>query len=361
MGGKAKAPDYGPMAQASRESAEIMAGLGRDQLNEARRQYDLAFPFVQQVANGQLDIMKQNAAQGKDYYDYMQRTFRPVEEQMVRDARSFNTEGKREELAGQAAADVGLAFQTTRGSNERAMASMGVNPNSGRFAGQQGASQLGLAATKAQAMTGTRRQAEALGYAKMADAVGMGRGLPGASAGAYQVATGAGSQAANNFQQPGMNYMQGMGQGAGFIGQGQQMYQQGLGQILDSKTSIYNNSSDPWAMAAGLGMAWLSSKKLKTREGGVDAEAVSRQVADVPVDRWRYKPGVADGGDREHIGPYAEDMAKLGAGTPDGRAIDVISALGLNMAAAKGLSQRVDKLERRAGGKPAARGSERHA
>ena len=69
----------------------------------------------------------------------------------------------------------------------------------------------------------------------------------------------------------------------------------------------------------------------------------------LPVDRWRYKPGQGDGGQAPHIGPYAEDMTALGAGTPDGRAIDVISALGLNTAAAKGLGRRVSKLERQAG------------
>jgi hypothetical protein len=349
VGNKAKAPNYNSLADASKESAQIMAGLGRQQLDEAKRQYDLAFPFVQQIAQGQNDIMQQTAAQGQDYFDYMKSSFRPVEQKMVQDALDYNTEAKREELAQQAAADAGLAFQNTQAANERAMASMGVNPNSGRFAGQRRASELGLAAQRANAMSKTRTQAEGLGYARLADVVGMGRGLPGASQGAYQVATGAGSNAAQNFQSPGQNYMAGMGQGAGTIGQGRQMYQSGLGAALDGQASIYNNQSNPLATIAGLGLGFLSSKKAKTKEGGVDAEAVSRAMEQLPVDRWRYKPGQGDGGQAPHIGPYAEDMTALGAGTPDGRAIDVISALGLNTAAAKGLGRRVSKLERQAG------------
>jgi len=346
MGGKAKAPDYSSLANASKEAAQIMAGLGEKQLAESQRQYDLAFPFVQNIANTQANIQQQTADQGQDYFNYMKRTFRPVEERMVSDALAFNTQAKREELAQQAAADFGLAQQQAQASNERAMAAMGVNPNSGRFSGQQRASALQQAAGRANAMTGTRQQAEALGYARLADAVGMGRGLPGASAGAYQVATGAGNSAANVFQQPGQNLMAGMGQGAQTIGSGQSMYLGGLGTALNAQAQVYANQSDPFAtiLGAGLGAfgAFKSSKQAKTKEGAVDAQAVSRQVEGMPIDQWRYKPGEGDGG--RHIGPYAEDMAKLGAS--DGRAIDVISALGLNLAAAKGLGQRLSKLER---------------
>ena len=62
---------------------------------------------------------------------------------------------------------------------------MGVNPNSGRFAGMQNATGLQQAAMRANAMTGTRQQAEQMGYARQLDAAGLGRGLAGASLGAY--------------------------------------------------------------------------------------------------------------------------------------------------------------------------------
>jgi hypothetical protein len=128
------------------------------------------------------------------------------------------------------------------------------------------------------------------------------------------------------------------------------MYLGGLGNALNGQMSLYsqqqnNNNAQmgQWMQLAGAGLGMFSSKKLKTKTGNVDADAVSRDVANIPVDRWQYKRGVADEG--EHIGPYAEDMAKRGAATPDGKAIDVISALGLNLAAVKGLSQRLNKLE----------------
>jgi len=325
-----------------------MSQLGQRQLDFSKQQYQDMLPILQEIANDQRQMMKEQMDQARDYYDYSKNTFRPLEEQMVEDARSYNTEAKREELAQQAAADAGQAFEQMKAANARSMASMGVNPNSGRYAGVNAASNLGLASMKANAMTGTRRQAEQLGWAKRLDATGLGRNLAGASSAAYGGALNAGNAAGNNMQQPGSNYLAGMNQGANLIGQGRQLYQGGLGAALNGQANMYNNAmsqGNPWMTLLGAGLgAFMSTKKGKVKTGTVNADKLSRSMANIPVDRWRYKPGVGDGG--EHIGPYAEDMAKRGAATPDGKMIDVVSALGVNTAAIKGLSQRLAKVER---------------
>ena len=351
MGGKAKAPDYSSLAAASKEAAQIMGQLGQDQLAFNKEQYQAALPFVQDIAKVQADAQRQQMTQAQDYYNYYTQNVRPEMLAQLEKAKAYNTEAKREELAQQAAADTGQAFQQTQAANERAMASMGVNPNSGRFAGMQRGSQLALAAQRANAMTGTRQQAEAMGHARMMDAMGLNTGMPGLSQAAYGGATGAGSQAAGVFQQPWMNAMQGMGQGASTIGSGQQMYLGGLGNALSGQASMYNNQSNPWMQLGGavLGGFLASSKDYKTAKRPVDAEGLSQAMADLPVDVWRYKQGIADGGAREHVGAYAEDMAKLGAASPDGKAIDIVSALGVNTAAIKGLSQRMARVERAEG------------
>lgn len=350
MGGKSqpKAPDYTALADASAESAAIMAGLGQKQLDANEKQFQAMLPFMQGISEDQRAMMKQQMEQAKGYYDYSQKTFRPIEEKMAADALGFNTDAKREELAQQAAADAGQAFATTQAANERGMASMGVNPNSGRFAGQQRASELGLAAVKANAMTGTRRQAEQLGWARQLDATGLGRGLAGASSGAYAGAVGAGNAAGANAQSPYSNYQSGMAAGVGTMGNAQNMYLSGLNNSLAGQSSIYQSQMsrpDPTMQLLGMaGGLMMSSKDYKTDKRPVDAQEVSRKVEGIPVDRWKYKPEVVDD-DAKHTGPYAEDMQKLGAATPDGKAIDVISALGLNLAAIKGLGQRISKLE----------------
>ncbi|HWQ39164.1 MAG TPA: hypothetical protein VNM24_11260, partial [Burkholderiales bacterium] len=45
-----------------------------------------------------------------------------------------------------------------------------------------------------------------------------------------------------------------------------------------------------------------------------------------------------------HVGPYAEDFAKR-FGVGDGKTISVIDAVGVTLAAVKGVAKKVDRLE----------------
>jgi len=109
-------------------------------------------------------------------------------------------------------------------------------------------------------MTGTRQQAQQMGYARKLDVAGLGRGLPGASTAAYGGATGAGNAAANSFMAPGNQFTQGFGSGANMVGQGLQMQNQGLGQIVNAQGQAYGASmsaGDPFAQIIGTGIgAW---------------------------------------------------------------------------------------------------------
>lgn len=237
-------PDYTPVAEASAEAARIQADLGREQLDFAREQYDRSAPILEGIANQQMAAQSEQMDQARDYYNYQRDTYRPLEQSIVADAQRFNTEAYRDQLAGQAAADAGRAFGISQQQNQRAMASMGVNPNSGRFAAQQNASGLQQAAMRANAMTGARNQATQMGYARQLDAAGLGRGLAGASAAAYGGASSAGSMAGQNAQSAGQNYMGNMAIGSGTIAAGQNMQIQGLSNVLNNQTSSYINTQD---------------------------------------------------------------------------------------------------------------------
>jgi hypothetical protein len=91
----------------------------------------------------------------------------------------------------------------------------------------------------------------------------------------------------------------------------------------------------------------LSTKTAKVKRGNVPTHAAMKAIRHAPVDEWQYKKGQGDGG--RHIGPYAEDMQKHAGNTvaPGGKAIDVISTLGLHHAAMQNLDQRLDKMESR--------------
>jgi hypothetical protein len=223
-----------------------MEALGREQLAFSKQQYAEMMPLARQVYGQQMDAQRQQMQQAQDYYDYQQKTFRPVEQGLVRDAERFSTEGYREQLAGQAAAAAGRAFGVQQEMGQRAMAARGVNPNSGAAMALQAQGNLGLAAQRANAMTGARTQAEQLGFARRMDVTGLGRGLAGASTAAYQGANTAGSSSMNTAMAPGGQYMQGLQQAGGT-----------MGSVLNSQTSAYNAGmaqADPFATIVGTGL-----------------------------------------------------------------------------------------------------------
>jgi hypothetical protein len=217
-----------------------MEALGREQLAFSRRQYAEMMPLARQVYGQQMDAQRQQMEQAQNYFDYQQQTFRPVEQGLVRDAERFNTEAYREQLAGQAAAAAGRAFGVQQGMGQRAMAARGVNPNSGAAMAMQAQGNLGLAAQRANAMTGARTQAEQLGFARRMDVTGLGRNLAGASTAAYGGATSAGTAGMNTAMAPGGQRMQGMQQAG-----------QTMGNVLSSQTSAYNSAMQNQGLDVG--------------------------------------------------------------------------------------------------------------
>lgn len=240
MGGKSsRAPDYSELAAVSREAVNVARDLGQQQIDFSREQYEYLRPILTEVAEGQIAAQQQQLAQAQDYYDYQTSTFRPLEQGLVKQAQDFNTESYRERMAGEAAAAAGRAFTNIQQSAARADRARGLNPNSAASRALREQSTVAQAASRSQQMTNARERAEQLGYARQLDAAGLGRGLAGASAAAYQGSVGAGSAGAGTYQIPGATYMQGLGQGAGTMMQGYGLGIQGFGNILNSQTSVY--------------------------------------------------------------------------------------------------------------------------
>jgi hypothetical protein len=312
MGGKSQpAPDYSGME-----------ALGREQLQFARDQYADIKPLAQQVYGQQMDAQRQQMNQAQNYFDYQQQTFRPVEQGLVRDAERFSTEGYREQMAGQAAAAAGRAFGVQQEMGQRAMASRGVNPNSGAGMALQAQGNLGLAAQRANAMTGARTQAEQLGFARRLDVTGLGRGLAGASTAAYQGATGAGSAGITTAMAPGNQYQQGMA-GAG----------QTYGNILTNQTSQFNTGLKAEGevmgalVGAGTTAAFRSDRRLKE-----NIELVGRDERTMlPLYEFEY----INGSGRRFLGVMADDVEQkfpdMVFDMPDGYKAVNYAGLGIEM------------------------------
>jgi hypothetical protein len=309
MGGKSiDAPDYGPLAQASKESAQIMAGLGREQLDFSRQQYDEMAPLARRAADQQFAAQAEQMGMAREDRERYLSTFVPVEQGLVRRAQEFDTGAYREQLASQAAADAARAFGSTQAQTARGMSRMGVAPGSGAFGAQMNQNALAGASMRAGAMTGSRLQSEGEGMNRLYNAAALGRGLPGQTLGAYGSSVGAGSAGLQTSMAPGGQYMQGMGQGANTIGSGLQMQQSGLTSILGNQANLYGQRVGAeygmvgTAVGLGAGLA-ISDRRLKE-----NIELVGRDERTMlPLYEFEYKGG--DG--RRFLGVMADDVEKV--------------------------------------------------
>ena len=293
-GDSAPAPDYTPMAAASKEAAEIGAALGREQLTESRRQYDRNMEVAAPVIAAQLGLMNQTREQGDDYYNYMREVFRPLERRMVAKADYEGSDIRLEEAAAQAAADARRG--QTQQANMMARQGLRYGYSPARMAAMAGQMAGTNAAQVAGATTGARNNQRNVGWARQMDAAGLGRNLPGASQGAYGLALNSGNSAVANSMQPGGQLLSGMAMGAGTTMQGRGLQLQGLGNIMNSQTSVYNNSQQDSGglggiLGAGLG-AWgkmgfpgISDRRLKE-----DIVLVGKDArTGLNLYEWRYK------------------------------------------------------------------------
>lgn len=260
-GGDAPDPNPGMLASAdaAREIAAVQKKTADEMLAFYKTQYEDIKPILEEVTKTDMAIQKANAARADEYAAYERETFRPLEQRLVKDAEEYSTEGKREALATQAAADVNTAFTNTRAQEGRALSRMGVNPNSTRFAALNNQLSLGQAATAAGAMNKTRTDAEQLGFARRMDAAGLGRGLAGNASTAYGVSLNAGegvrtnSTAAGNFMGGGYGAaQQGYSSAANSYGTAGNIY----GQEFQGRMQGYQaNQAAQGAMMQGLGSA----------------------------------------------------------------------------------------------------------
>ena len=232
------APDYSQLAAASEKAAQIGADLGREQLAESKRQYEINRATAEPVVAQQLALMKQSEQQGTDYYKYMTDTYRPLERSIVEQATAEGSPQRMEEQAAQAAADARRGQVQQANMVARQGLRYGYSP--AKMAAMQASLAGANSSAVAGAMTGARNQQRNLGYARQLDAAGLGRNLPNAAAGAYGLTLNAGNSAVSNTMAPGNALLTGMAQGAGFqqTGIGQKMG--GLGNILSAQGS-YNN------------------------------------------------------------------------------------------------------------------------
>lgn len=257
---KPKVPDpSGAIKETADAQKEIAAGqleLQKEQFEFNKQNYKEMMPFIKGIYESQAAIATANDERAQEFHDYWQTTFKPLEQKIVQQAQDYNTENRRELMAQKAQGDIGTAYQGLRGQLQRSLGKYGINPSSDRFATLNAGLMRDEALQKAGAMTNARDRAEALGQARMVEAAGLGRNLPGAASGAYQVAIGAGNAAVDNSQVPGQMMNAGYGQARAGLGAASSTYNQaltGYGMDWNQRVGQYNMKNERMGDILGFG------------------------------------------------------------------------------------------------------------
>lgn len=262
-------------------------------------------------------------------------TFQPLQDQYIAEAKAYDTPGRRAAAASAAVADVKQQAAAARQAQDRQLQASGVAPGSGRSVAETTRAGNAEALASAGAANSARKQVEATGDAMLGNAINMGQGLAVNPATSMGLSNGAMTSGAGGA-------MQGYGQQASILGN---QYSQQMAGYNAGQASLGALGGALGTVAGAFLMSSKDVKKNKTRVTGIlDA------LESMPVEKWDYEEGVADGG--THIGPYAEDF-QAATGLGDGRTIGVIDALGLTMGAIQELSAKVKAMQGQQQGAPA--------
>lgn len=343
-------------AEVAKEALDFYKGIYASDLKPAQeRQAALA----DRLTNDYLDTSSQQKQFAQDQKAYYESTFKPVEQQMVRDAMDYDSDANIKKVSGEAAANVNQQFSNAIGQRARLASRYGLSSSTfaNQAAGDSRAQALAAAGAKTGAATQTRDKAIAL----RSGASNFGRNMPNTASNYF---SGANASNAAGFG-TGQAAMQNIGQNAAIMGQGFGTAIQGnqsAGGLYGQEAQLQNQanaSSNSWMGALG-GVAgqFAGSKAGSTMIAGflsdVNAKKDIKPVSDeealaavkaTPISRWTYKGGMGDGG--RHIGPMAQDVNRtMGEeAAPGGTSLDPITMNGINMAATSALARKVERLE----------------
>jgi hypothetical protein len=258
-GGSAPAPDpmIGVAAMGNVDLGNKWLQFAKDQFAEGNKRQEVTDALTGKVINQQLDAATEAQKWAEEDRARTKDTFQPLEDQFIQQAKDYGSEAKQAEAAATAKADAATAAAGQQAASQRTMASMGVNPASGRFAGITRANDTALALGTAGAQNAARIATRDKGLALTADAINIGKGLPSSTASSMGLGLNAGNSAVGNNQSANNNFYQnGSVMAQGFAGNMQG--NSSAGSILNN---LYGNQISAWGAqqqanatsAAGLG------------------------------------------------------------------------------------------------------------
>jgi hypothetical protein len=280
MGSKSKPPpppDYGPIAAASREAAQMSYALGKEQLAWAKEQYandsDITGRVVDSFLKSQ-EINQETAQKDRARYEQI---FQPLEDSLAADAASYSSPERRDLEMGRAQAGVAQQFDAQRANALRQLEGYGIDPTSTRYAALDLGYRAQQAATAAAAGNQAGQQVDAMGRALRSEAINVGRGYPGQIAGQYGTSLAAGAQGVNSTLAQTASGANTMGTNAQYMGLGNQSlgtWGNTLNMGYQNQLAAYNaeqNSSSGWGSALGLAGSLLTAPLKGTMLGMLES------------------------------------------------------------------------------------------
>lgn len=211
-------PNIGIAAKQNADIAQQQLDVAKQQLAWEKDRASVQDPLVQKIVDQQISQGDANAARSDEQWNTYKNLFAPVESRMVSDANNFDSQERKDRMAGQAAADVTQGYASATDQNNRAMERMGVNPNSGKFQALNNETALGQAKDTAGAMNKARTDTELQGIALRTGAAQFGRNMPNTGIAADSVALNAGNSATSNLNAGNAAHAAGLNSAAQWFG-----------------------------------------------------------------------------------------------------------------------------------------------
>lgn len=201
-------PMIGQAAMANAQLSKDFLQMSKEQYQEGLKRQDVTDALTGKVVAQQMATQDQANQWAKEDRERTKSVFQPLQDDFIKTANEYDTPEKQAEAAAQAQADIAKQSAVQGQVAERNMASMGVNPNSGRFAGVSRAMATDTALASAGAANNARQTVRDKAIALKGDAINMGNGLASSAAAAYGIGTNAGNSAVGNNGAANANFYQ---------------------------------------------------------------------------------------------------------------------------------------------------------
>lgn len=181
-------PVQTPQSQWGLQLSQLLNAITNNQYNWAMGQYNEGKGVTNDNINQYMDLAGKGSGLAQTLLQQYQDQFKPIMDEYVRQAQTFNSADRQRFMMGQAESTVAQADTQARDEAERKLQGFGINPNSGRYQDLMLTSRIQDAAARAGAGTQAALDTADRGRAMTEKAAAFGQNVPGMAVNALQSA-----------------------------------------------------------------------------------------------------------------------------------------------------------------------------